>query len=130
MRSAEDVSTTCLGLRGAITADANTREAILDATEELLRQLVTANGLAEEDIAAVFFTTTRDLTAEFPSVAARTRLRWEHTALLNSHEIDVPDGACSVIRVLLMVNTEKRKSELVHVYLKGARDLRARGTMA
>ena len=122
------MSTTCLGLRGATTADANTQKAIVDATEEVLRALVTANGLAEEDIAAVFFTTTRDLNAEFPAVAARVRLGWSSTALLNAHEIEVPDGTPAVIRVLLLVNTEKSKSELVHIYLKGARHLRDRGT--
>ena len=123
------MSTTCLGIRGATTADANTREAIIDATEGLLRQVVQANSLAEEQIAAVFFTTTKDLNAEFPSVAARARLGWEHTALLNAQEIEVPDSPLSVIRVLLLVNTEKRKGDLAHVYLKGARNLRARGVV-
>ncbi len=119
----------CLGLRGATTADANTRAAILGATEELLRALVAANDIAENDIAAVFFTTTPDLDAEFPAVAARVGLGWEHTALWSSHEIAVPGAAASVIRVMLLINTEKRKEDLVHVYLKGARQLRARGTL-
>ena len=123
------MSTTCLGIRGATTADANTGEAIVDAAEELLRQVVQANELAEEHIAAVFFTTTTDLNAEFPSVAARARMGWEHTALLNAQEIEVPDSPLSVIRVLLLVNTEKAKGDLIHVYLKGARNLRARGVV-
>jgi chorismate mutase len=117
----------CLGLRGATTADANTKEAIVDATEELLRQMVASNQLVENDVAAVFFTTTRDLNAEFPAVAARVRMGWEQTALMNSHEMDVPDAATSVVRVLLLVNTDKSKDELVHVYLKGAQHLRSRG---
>jgi len=120
--------TQCLGLRGATTADANSQEAILDATEQLLRALVAANGLAESDIAAVFFTTTTDLNAEFPAVAARVRLGWEHTALMSSHEIAVPDAQPAVIRAMLLVNTERSKEELVHLYLKGARNLRGRGT--
>ena len=119
--------TQCLGLRGATTADANSQEAILDATEELLRELVAANGLAESDVAAVFFTTTTDLNAEFPAVAARVRLGWEHTALMSSHEIAVPDAQPAVIRAMLLVNTERSKEELVHLYLKGARNLRGRG---
>ena len=117
-----------LGLRGATTADENTSDAIMDATEELLRSLVAANGLAESDIAAVFFTTTADLNAEFPAVAARVRLGWEHTALMSSHEIPVPGAPASVIRIMLLVNTDKGKDDLVHVYLKGARNLRGRGT--
>jgi chorismate mutase len=117
-----------LGLRGATTADENTSDAIMDATEELLRSLVAANGLAESDIAAVFFTTTADLNAEFPAVAARVRLGWEHTALMSSHEIPVPGAPASVIRIMLLVNTDRGKDDLVHVYLKGARNLRGRGT--
>lgn len=119
--------TACLGIRGATTADANSRDAIILATEELLRTMVEANGVAEADVAAVFFTTTRDLNAEFPAVAARVRLGWERTALLNAHEMDVPDGTPSVIRALMLVNTDRSKDELVHVYLKGAQRLRARG---
>ncbi len=117
-----------LGLRGATTADENTSDAIMDATEELLRSLVAANGLAESDIAAVFFTMTADLNAEFPAVAARVRLGWEHTALMSSHEIPVPGALASVIRIMLLVNTDRGKDDLVHVYLKGARNLRGRGT--
>ena len=118
----------CLGVRGATTADANTPDAIVSATEELLRELVTANDIAENDVAAVFFTTTPDLDAEFPAVAARIGLGWEHTALMSSHEIAVPGAPLAVIRTLLLVNTDRRKDDLVHVYLRGARNLRARGT--
>ena len=76
----------CLGIRGATTADANTSEAILDATEVLLREIASANGLDEEAVAAIFLTTTTDLTAAFPAVAARVRMGWEQTALMSSHE--------------------------------------------
>ena len=123
--------TQCLGLRGATTADANSQEAIVGATEELLKELVAANGLAESDVAAVFFTTTTDLNAEFPAIAARVRMGWEQTALLSSHEIPVPGAQRSVIRTMLLVNTDKGKEDLVHVYLKDARNLRGtsgRGT--
>jgi len=118
----------CLGIRGATTAEENTKSSIVEATEELLREIVRANGIAEADIAAVFFTTTKDLNAEFPAVAARVRLGWEKTALMNSPELDVPDATASVVRVMLLVNTDRTKDELVHVYLRGARNLRARGT--
>ena len=119
----------CLGIRGATTADANTSDAILDATEELLREVVNANGLDEQAVAAIFFTTTMNLVADFPAAAARIRLGWEWTALMSSHEIPVPGSTPSVIRAMLLVNTDKAKEDLVHVYLKGARNLRARGTV-
>jgi len=124
------MASACLGIRGATTADANTREAILNATEELLREMVRANGIVEEDIAAVFFSATKDLNAEFPAVAARVRLGWQKTALMDFQELDVADGTRSVVRVMLLANTDKGKDELVHVYLRGARDLRARGLTA
>ena len=59
------------GVRGATTVLENTREEIMDATEELLSEMIVANGIASEDIAAVYFTLTSDLNAEFPAVAAR-----------------------------------------------------------
>jgi chorismate mutase len=119
--------TQCLGLRGATTADANTKSAIVGATEELLKELVAANGLAESDVAAVFFTSTADLNAEFPPVALRVKMGWQATALLTSPEIAVPGAHQRVIRVMMLVNTDRSKDELVHLYLKGAKDLRARG---
>ena len=117
--------TRTLGLRGATTADANTPEAILDATEQLLRELVAANGLAEADVGAVFFTMTPDLNAEFPAKAARVRLGWVDTALMTGQEIPAPGATESVIRVLMLIDTERRKQDLKYVYLQGAHGLRA-----
>ena len=114
----------CLGIRGATTADTNSEEAILSATENLLREIALKNSVDEESVAAVFFTTTTDLTAAFPAVAARVRLGWEQTALISSHEIPVPGGTPSVIRVLLLVNTDRSKDEIVNIYQKGAENLR------
>ncbi|MBI4588959.1 MAG: chorismate mutase [Candidatus Rokubacteria bacterium] len=115
------------GIRGAITAEANTKTAILGATTEMLTALIKANSLDPEDIAAAWFTTTPDLNAEFPAVAAR-RLGWTEVALMCGHEMSVPDGMPRVVRVLVLVNTDKRQSEVVNVYLRETRSLRARGT--
>ena len=120
--------TVCRGIRGATTADANTKQAILEATQELLDQLVAGNNLDKDSIAAAIFSTTPDLNAEFPAVAARTRLGWQHVALFNTHEIAVPDDVPKCIRVLLLVNTDRKPDELVNLYLRGAISLRARGT--
>ena len=113
----------CRGIRGATTVDENSPEAILGATTELLTELVRANNLQLEDIASAFFTTTTDLDAEFPAVAAN-RLGWRDVALLCGHEMNVPGSLRQCLRVLLHVNTEKGQQELVHVYLRGAKDLR------
>ena len=76
------------GIRGATTASSNTAEAITDATEELLRELVTLNDLDPTEIAFAYFTTTPDLNAEFPALAAR-RLGWLDVPLLCGHDMNV-----------------------------------------
>ena len=114
------------GIRGATTADGNTKEAIVEATRALLERLVEANGIVVEDVAAVMFTTTRDLNAEFPAVAAR-RMGWSYVALMCGHEMTVPDAQTQCIRALVLVNTEKAAEELSNIYLRGAANLRARG---
>ena len=114
------------GIRGATTASENTREAILDATGELLAEIVGANDLVVDDIAAAIFATTEDLNADFPAQAAR-RMGWEFVALLDGHEMKVPDSQTMCIRTLLLVNTEKSQREIVNVYLRGAKNLRAWG---
>lgn len=111
------------GIRGATTVDANTREAILDATTELLNAMVEANGIEVDHVASAFFTSSPDINAEFPALAAR-QMGWTHVALLCGHEMAVPGSLKMCLRILLHVNTEKPASELVHVYLKGARVLR------
>ena len=119
--------TVCRGIRGATTAEANTREAIHGATAELLEALIEANGLEERSLASVFFTMTPDLNAAFPAAAAR-RLGWNSTALLGAVESDVPDVPDSLrrcIRVLILVNTDKEPGELVNIYLRGTEILRS-----
>ena len=115
--------TVCRGIRGAITVAENTRDDILQATDELLRQLVKVNEIDDHQVAAAFFTTTSDLNAEFPAVAAR-QIGWDRVALMCSHEMMVPNSLSKCVRVLILVNTEKTDRELVHVYLREAKRLR------
>jgi chorismate mutase len=113
----------CRGIRGAITVEANTREHVLAATKELLQEMVSANGVEEDDIACIIFTTTTDIDAEFPAVAARG-LGFTQTALMCWHEMNVPGSLPMCLRILILFNTEKHAHEVVHVYLKGAQGLR------
>lgn len=113
----------CRGIRGATTCEENSREAILEATTDMLQRLITANDLQPEVIASAIFSTTPDLNAEFPAVAAR-RLGWLDTALLCTHEMAVPGSLQRCIRVLVHWNTPKRADEVVHVYIRGAINLR------
>ncbi len=116
------------GLRGATTTEDDSAEAILEATTDLLMQLASENQLDAQDIAGAWFTTTTDLTAEFPATAAR-RLGWTHVPLLCAHEMQVPGtNARSIphcIRVLLLINTERPAAAMRFVYLRSARNLRA-----
>ena len=111
------------GIRGATTVDIDEPPQILDATEDLLREIVRRNALCPEDIASTLFTVTPDLTSEFPAVAAR-RMGWNLVPMLNFTEIGVPDGLPRCIRVLVHVNTTRAQHEVIHVYLKAARALR------
>jgi chorismate mutase len=113
----------CRGIRGATTAEANTSEAILRATRELLALIIRQNGIEADDVASAIFTTTVDLEAEFPALAAR-QLGWINVALMCGHELDVPGSLRHCIRVLLHWNTDKPPEEIVHVYIKGAAKLR------
>lgn len=112
------------GIRGATTVEQNTREAIVEATGELLRLIIEANDIVSDDVASALFLTTPDLNAEFPAVAARQGLGWTHVALQCGHDMAVPGSLAMCVRILLHVNTDRRQDEVVHVYARGATVLR------
>ena len=112
------------GLRGAINVDENSASGILEATRELLTELLRANEIQDfGEVASAVFTTTTDLNAAFPAEAAR-ELGMNQVPLLCATEIDVPGAMPRCIRILLQLNTGKSQSEMVHVYLRDARNLR------
>jgi chorismate mutase len=111
------------GIRGATTATGNEAAAIVEATSELLEELVSRNDIRTEEIAFAYFTTTRDLDAEFPALAAR-RLGWLDVPLLCGHDMEVqqpnPRGVSLCIRIVILYNTDRAQSEMRHAYLRGA----------
>lgn len=113
----------CRGVRGATSVTGNNSEAILRATRELLYVLIRANGIESRDVASAIFTTTQDLNATYPALAAR-QLGWYDVALLCGHEMNVPGGINLCIRILIHWNTHKSPEEIIHVYLHEARNLR------
>ncbi len=113
----------CRGIRGATTCEENTSASILKATRELLGLMIRRNAIKPEDVASAIFSTTHDLNAEFPALAAR-QLGWFDVALMCTNELDVPNSLRQCIRILLHWNTEKGPEEIVHVYIKGAANLR------
>jgi chorismate mutase len=113
----------CRGVRGATTAEANTSDAILEATRQLLALMIRQNDIRPEDVASAIFTTTHDLSAEFPALAAR-QLGWLNVALMCGHELEVPGSLRRCIRILIHWNTDTPADQVVHVYIKGAARLR------
>ena len=109
-------------LRGAVTVDRNDADEILDGTEELVREVMTRNELAVDDMVSCIFTCTADLDAEFPAVAAR-RLGLAGVPLLCAREIDVPGALPRVIRVLVHCYADPQRRPQ-HVYLRDAVELR------
>jgi chorismate mutase len=115
--------TTVRGVRGATTSDENSREAILQATRQLLALMIRQNGIDPRDVASAIFSVTVDLNAEFPALAAR-QLGWLDVPLLCTNEIDVPGSLRRCVRVLVHWNTDRPQAEIKHVYLRGAVQLR------
>ncbi len=110
-------------IRGAIQVAANDRESILDATIELVTEVLARNELTTDDVISVIFTATQDLTAEFPALAAR-KIGFHDVPLLCTTEIEVPGALPRVVRLLMHVDTARPRSQIQHVYLRGATTLR------
>jgi chorismate mutase len=110
-------------VRGATQAAANEAAAILEATEELMSELLARNDLAPERIVSCIFTSTDDLDADFPAVAAR-RLGLDSVPLLCAREIEVPGAMERVIRVMVhyYAPAEHRPA---HAYMGAAKALRS-----
>jgi chorismate mutase len=113
----------CRGVRGATTIKGDDREEILAATRQLLALMIRRNDMDSQDVASAIFTTTPDIVAEFPALAAR-QLGWLEVPLLSGHEMAVPGSIPLCIRVLIHWNTEKSQEEIHHVYIRDAKSLR------
>ncbi len=113
----------CRGVRGATTIDRNEREEILTATRQLLALMLRQNGIEPVDVASAIFTTTPDIDAEFPALAAR-QLGFLDVPLLCGHEMTVPGSLPLCVRILIHWNTDKPQTEIKHVYERAAKRLR------
>lgn len=110
-------------IRGAIQVDANERSAVLDGASELVSEVLKRNDVMPDDLISILFTATPDLTAEFPAYAAR-QLGLTDVPLMCASEIDVPGALPRTLRLLAHVETDRQRSEIRHVYLRGAAALR------
>ena len=111
-------------IRGATQVSVNSSVAIGDGVRELLPAMLKANGLEVDHVISVLMTATPDLTADFPAAAARD-VGFAGTPLICAVEIDVPGALERTIRVMAHVEIERSKEEINHIYLHGAKALRA-----
>jgi chorismate mutase len=112
------------GMRGAITVNQNTEEAIITATEELLEKIIEENHIQPELVASVFISTTEDINAVFPAKALRKFEGWTYVPVMCMQEMPVPNSLKMCVRIMMHVNTTQSQEEINHVYLKGAKVLR------
>jgi chorismate mutase len=110
-------------IRGAITVDDDRREAIVDATAKVLREMLERNDLGDDDIVSIVFTATDDLRSAFPAEAAR-EVGLRDIPVLCTRELPVDGALPRVVRVLMHAHTDRPRAEIKHVYLEGARELR------
>lgn len=113
----------CYGIRGAVAVETNEASAIVQATREMLEQIVARNAVAKGDVVSMLFTSTPDLDAAYPARAAR-EMGCRDTPLLCAQEMKVPDSLPRCIRVLVLVNSARQPDRVHHVYLGDARTLR------
>lgn len=112
------------GIRGATTVPNDESEVILQATRELLEEILAENeGMRPEDVASALFTVTEDLVSTFPAQAAR-QMGWGLVPMMCAREIPVPGSLPRVIRVLVHWNTDIPQNRITHVYLRDAVKLR------
>jgi chorismate mutase len=110
-------------LRGATTIDDDTSEQISDRVQTLVREMLDRNGVDKDDLISIVFTATDDVHAMFPATAARA-IGLGDVPLICARELQINGGTPRCIRVLMHLTTRRRRDELHHVYLEGARALR------
>ncbi len=110
-------------LRGATTIDSDTPEQVKERITALLNEMLDRNGVDHGDLISIIFTATPDVVSMFPATAAR-KLGLGDVPLLCARELDIVGATPMCMRVLMHLTTTRSRSELHHVYLEGARELR------
>lgn len=113
------------GIRGAITIEKNDEQSIKEATIELIDKIQAINEIDASSISHVIFTLTPDINMQFPAKFAREYFTsWKYVPMMCYNELDVPNAIKKCLRILIIVNTDKKQDEIQHIYLKGATVLR------
>lgn len=112
-----------VAIRGAITIEENTSEEIINNTIELIEEIEKRNNIVKEKVISILFSSTKDLTAEYPAKAARM-IGYTNVGLMCFNEMNVKGALDKCVRVMFLYNADYKQSEVKHVYLKGAKILR------
>lgn len=113
------------GIRGAITVKENTEDEIYHAAQFLVTKIMSANMLSPSEVGAIIFSSTKDLTAAFPSTGIRKMSAGFHLVpFFDTVEPDIKGALSMCIRVLILIDTEKNPEQIYHVYEGGAKNLR------
>lgn len=115
---------TVRGFRGATTIDCDDGQGVLQATEELVREMAKVNNLSPEDIVSVLISTTSDIQSAFPAKAVRSIEGWKYVPVMCTHEMNVPGGMPLCIRILLHANCSTPQKDIIHIYQNEAVKLR------
>ena len=113
------------GIRGAITVEDDNQELLENATVELFSKMIELNEVEFENISHVVFTLTKDLKSAFPAKFVRRNFPVQYVPLLCMNEMDIEPSLKRCLRILMVVNTDKKQDEIKHVYLRGAKILRS-----
>lgn len=113
------------GIRGAITIEEDNQELMEKATIELFSKMIESNDVEIENISHILFTLTKDLKSAFPAKFVRRNFKIQYVPLLCVNELDVEPSLKKCLRILMVVNTEKKQDEIKHIYLGGAKILRS-----
>ncbi|MEW8970805.1 chorismate mutase [Mesobacillus jeotgali] len=112
------------GVRGAITVKDNDEQEIISAAERLLKEAISSNDIAPNDVASIFISATDDIDAAFPARALRNLDGWTYVPVMCMQELSVPGSLQKCIRIMVHFNTEKTQKEIQHIYLEEAAGLR------
>ena len=112
------------GIRGAATVEKNDKEEIWRTAQTLVTKIFSANELDLNNIGAMIFSSTEDLTAAFPSTGVRQLENFSFVPLFDTRQIAVEESLPLCIRVLILADIDKKPDEICHIYLGGAKKLR------
>lgn len=113
------------GIRGAITVDEDSQDLLEKAAVELYSKMIEANSVNTEDISHIIFTMTKDLKSAFPAKFIRRNFKIQYVPLLCVNEMDIEPSLKKCLRILMVVNTDKKQDEIKHIYLGAAKILRS-----